>query len=120
MPRISTLAALLAAIMLMIGGGAARAASCDACPPKCPMMAQVQTAKAAAHQHAPISGKGGKADDPCKESLLCQGSAVAATAPVQAAAAVVLASTASVLRPLAQLPAASRPPDRGLRPPIQL
>jgi hypothetical protein len=75
MPRISTLAALLAAIMLMIGGGAARAASCDACPPKCPMMAQVQTAKAAAHQHAPISGKGGKADDPCKESLLCQGSA---------------------------------------------
>jgi hypothetical protein len=119
MPRLPFLAALLAAIMLVIGGGPARAASegCDPCPPDCPMMAQMATATAD-HHGAPA--KGDKADDPCKPGPLCQTTAAAIAAPALSGAPVYLATVGDALRPLRQLPATSRPPDRSLRPPIQL
>lgn len=124
MPRTPFLLALLAALMLIFGGAPVRAAApgCEDCPPDCPMMAQMDAAGPAADHHAPTPTKGGDmATYGCEHGLPCPPSAgVLAALPTGAAEVAAPASRIAVLRPLEQLPAASRPPDRTLRPPIQL
>jgi hypothetical protein len=117
--RASNLLALVAAIMLVVGGAPARAAvdPCDPCPPDCPMMAQI--AKAADHHHQSPAKNGG-ADNPCKQGALCQASVVAAPAAAAQTGVRFIAIATDVLRPTRQLSPTSRPPDPGLRPPIQL
>ena len=117
--RATHLLALLAAIMLVIGGVPARASAtpCDPCPPDCPMMQQM--AKAADHQ-APTPDKGGKPDSPCKSGVLCQALGNAAPASLHVTTVQFIASAAETLTPALQLLPPSRPPDPGLRPPIQL
>jgi hypothetical protein len=119
MSRLPLVCALFAAIMLLIGGNPARAASngCDPCPPDCLMMAQA--AKAMSDQHG-APAHGGKADNPCKPGLLCQATPTPASLPAASDGPVFVAVAGDLLRPLRQLPASSRPPDRSLRPPIQL
>lgn len=110
---------MLAAIMLVIGGLPARASAspCDPCPPDCPMM---QHAAKAADHPAPAPDKGGKPDGPCKSGVLCQALGNAAPAGLHVAEAMFIASPAEALRPSRELLPPSRPPDPGLRPPIQL
>jgi hypothetical protein len=117
--RPSTLIAFLAAIMLMIGGASARAetGSCNPCPPGCPMM--LQAAQPAAGHHAQPPRKQGTAENPCKQALACQVS-FAAPAPSDGPMLVVIAGEAADHLGFAPLAARSRPPDRTLRPPIQL
>ena len=117
--RASDLLALLAAIMLVVGGAPARASagSCNPCPPDCAMMAQM--AKASADHHAKNPGKTGKSENPCKASLACQGAFAVPLLP-QAAAETALAVEAADHDLIGALAAPSRPPDRTLRPPIQL
>lgn len=116
--RTSTLAAFFAAIMLVFAGAGASAraapAGCDPCPPDCPMMAQADgSAAAPAPQPANPSG------DPCDPGLACPGAA-ATFLPSEAPAVVILAHGAADHDRLDPLAAPSRPPDRTLRPPIQL
>jgi hypothetical protein len=120
MPRLSFIAALFAAIILVIGGAPARAAAaaCDPCPRDCPMMAKA--AKAMADHHAAAPGKSSPTDDPCRPGPLCQAPAATAALPQVLETPVHLAATGDPPRPPRQLPAASRAPDRSLRPPIQL
>jgi len=118
MPRLSRFLALLAAIMLVIGGVPSRAAAspCDPCPPDCAMMKQMPTSSGQ-HNNAPDTG--GNADNPCKQGLACQVSAATA-APSEMVASVTLSAGVVDHRPGEPLAAASHPPDRSLRPPIQL
>jgi hypothetical protein len=115
---LSVFVAFLAAIMLVIAGAPSRAATtpCDPCPPDCAMMKQM-AASSGEHDKAPA--KGDKGDNPCKHGLACQVSATM-TAPAQCAATVTLASAAVDHHLGDPLAAPSRPPDRSLRPPIQL
>lgn len=78
-----------------------------------------QMAEQAPHQdQAP--GKGGQADNPCKQDLACHVAAVTIAAPTQGMGNVTL-TTATVDHRLGDpLAAPSRPPDRSLRPPIHL
>jgi len=118
MLRANTLLALLAAIMLVIAGAPSRAAAtpCDPCPPDCATM-QRMAVSGADQGKAPDGG--GKADNPCKQGIVCQVSATM-TAPAQSVATITLTS-ATVDHQLGDpLAAPSRPPDRSLRPPIQL
>ena len=69
------------------------------------------------HDRAPA--KGDQGDNPCKQGLACQVSATM-TAPAQHVATATLASAAVDPRLGDPLAAPSRPPDRSLRPPIQL
>jgi hypothetical protein len=118
MARPSFVIALLAAIMLVIAGAPTRAAAspCEPCPPDCPMMQQMATGAAGAHDKAP----GDKAaDDPCKQGVACQLSATM-TAPVQSVASATLASATVDHRLGDPLAVPSHPRDRSLRPPIQL
>jgi hypothetical protein len=117
--RASNLLALLAAIMLVVGGLPARAAlaPCAPCPPDCPMMKQMASAM---DHHAQAPARGGKPDNPCKQDLLCQAAATATPAILHETGIRFLASATEVLKPMRPLPATSRPPDPGLRPPIQL
>jgi hypothetical protein len=112
------LIALMAAVMLVIGGAPTRAdaSGCDPCPPDCPMMQAL--AKAAAHKAAkgqPTS------QNPCKPSPLCQ-TAVQASAPAPAAEPIGYPKFAVAVRHVVAngVDTPSRPPDRNLRPPIQL
>lgn len=101
--------------MLVIAGAPSRAvaAPCDPCPPDCAMMRQAAT------DHGKASDKGGQADSPCKPSLACQVSATM-TAPTTGVVAVTLAAGAVDHRLGEPLATPSHPPDRSLRPPIQL
>jgi hypothetical protein len=75
---------------------------------------------AAMDQSGQAPEKGGKAENPCKPTLVCQASTAAVAAPSQMPASVVL-TTEPVDHGLAvALAAPSRPPDLSLRPPIQL
>ena len=114
----SILLACMAVIALVITGapGTAAAASCDPCPPDCAMMMEAAAAPMVStdHHKAPLTP-----DAPCKQGQACQasaGSAMLAVASVLAAPSVARAThnllTARVTP--------SRPPDRDLRPPIQL
>jgi hypothetical protein len=105
--------------MLIVGGAPARAAAapCNPCPPDCSMMKQMASAM---DHHSQAPAKGGKPDNPCKQDVLCQAAATAAPAILHETGVRFLASATEVLRPTRQLPATSRPPDPGLRPPIQL
>jgi hypothetical protein len=116
--RASTLVALLAAIMLVIAGAPSRALAnpCDPCPPDCPMMKQMAASAGEQHKAPDTSGK---AHNPCKQGLACQVSATM-TAPAQSVATVRLTSAAVDHQLGDPLAAPSRPPDRSLRPPIQL
>ena len=78
--------------------------------------------KAAASDHgpaqAPVKGTG-KAGSPCQQMAACQ--AVTATTAGSANVTFVPLAAASVAHePFEPLQASSRPPDRNLRPPIQL
>jgi hypothetical protein len=119
--RASNLLAILAAIMLVIGGAPAWAAAspCNPCPPDCPMMAPMKVAKTSADHHAPAPGKSGKADDPCKSGLACQAAFATPLLP-EAAAETLLTAQAADHRLTSSVGGPSRPPDPGLRPPIQL
>jgi hypothetical protein len=119
MPRLSRLLALLAAIMLVIGGAPAVAAaqSCNPCPPDCPMMQQMA---ASADNHAQTAARGGQADNPCKQGLACQTFAAAVAAPSATFVAIALSADVVDHSKADALAAPSRPPDRNLRPPIQL
>jgi hypothetical protein len=105
--------------MLVIGGAPARAAvtPCNPCPADCPMMAQM--AKGSADHHAQSPGKSGKADDPCKAGLACQAAFAAPVLPQVSADTILTAEAADHLL-ASWLGGPSRPPDPGLRPPIQL
>lgn len=81
------------------------------------MMAQM--AKAAADHHAQMPGKSGKAENPCKSGLACQGAFAMALAP-HAPVETVLVAESTDHDLVGALMAPSRPPDRNLRPPIQL
>lgn len=107
--------------MLAICGAPSRAAAapCDPCPPDCPMMAQMAKAAGAAGHHAQVPDKGGSSEDPCKPGLACQ-AAFAVPLLAQTATETVLAVEAAHHDLIVTLPARSRPPDRNLRPPIQL
>jgi|GEM_PF-5383115 len=119
MQRVRVLLGLLAAIILMIGGTPASAASnaCNPCPLDCPMM--MQTAKPAADHHNQGPGKGGKAETPCKSMAVCQ-SVFAAPPPAQTAAEMSLHAEATEHDLVVALAAPSFSPDPALRPPIQL
>lgn len=109
----------MAAIMLVIAGTPVRAATgpCDPCPPDCPMMAQ---ASADQSQQAPAKApKGDAAESPCQAMVACP-AAIALPTPVQTLAVAWLTPKDAGLRPANQRRAPSRPPDRELRPPIQL
>ena len=115
LPKLSAIAALLAAIMLVIGGVPARAATgpCDPCPPDCAMM-QAQ-ANAAQHQDkAPASDQ-----SPCKAMAICQAPAALPATPLPVGLTRLAASDVRQQLVNARF-APSRPPDRALRPPIQL
>lgn len=82
------------------------------------MMQEMATAMA--DHHGQATDKGGQAENPCKQGFACQASAQAVAQPSVAGVAVVL-STEDVDHHLAAaLAAPSHPPDRSLRPPIQL
>lgn len=74
---------------------------------------------ASATDHGKAPAKGDKGDNRCKQGLACQASATM-TAPAQHAATASLASAAVDHHLGDPLAAPSRPPDRSLRPPIQL
>jgi hypothetical protein len=118
MPRANTLLALLAAIMLVIAGAPARASAtpCDPCPPDCAMMQQMA---ASMDHHGKTPDPGGLPDNRCKQGLACPASFAAPVLP-QFPAAVVLTADIAEHAPFDPLAAPSRPPDRSLRPPIQL
>ena len=114
--RASFFAALLAVIMLVIGGAPAFASSepCNPCPPDCPMM--MSQAGMDHHDNAP---KQNPAESPCKAMVVCQ---VAMAMPVLPGETTFATLTSkSVRQPLVnERFAMSRPPDRDLRPPISL
>jgi hypothetical protein len=118
MLRLGRILALLAAIMLVIGGapGVASANACSPCPPDCPMMKRLAADQAASHGPA---AKGGKADNPCQQMVACQTvtASVAASEQVSFAALSAAPVTHEAYDPP---PAPSRPPDRSLRPPIRI
>ncbi len=118
MRRLSQFLALLATIMLVIGGApsVASAQACDPCPPDCPMMKQL-AAEQAAHQKAP--DKGGKADNPCQQMVACQ-TVTASVAPSDLVTFVALSAASVTHEAFDPLDAHSRPPDRSLRPPIHV
>jgi hypothetical protein len=120
MPRLAQFVAFLATVMFVIGGAPTRAAEpCNPCPPSCPMMAQAHGASSAGHgaMHAPAKGK---TENPCKQGLLCQSAAPTGALPADEAGFRLFAVADAGLKPLKQLPASSRPPDRTVRPPIDL
>jgi hypothetical protein len=115
---LSRIFALLAAIMLVIGGApmVASAQSCDPCPPDCPMMKQLSAEQAANHG-APA--KGGKADNPCQQMVACQ-TITASVAPSEQVTLVALSAASVTHEAFDPLATPSRPPDRSLRPPIHI
>ena len=119
MQGLSRILAILAAIMFVIGGAPSSAAArtCDPCPADCPMMKQMASA-AAAHPGQPAD-HGRQSDNPCKQGVACQIN-IAAPAPPEASEPVTLTALPVILRPADPSPVRSRPPDRSLRPPIQL
>jgi hypothetical protein len=113
--RYANLLALLAAIMLVFAGAPSRAetSGCDPCPPDCPMMKASTDAQP--HQKAP------KADEsPCTKAVAACATAIAL--PVASQREAITWLSASEIRQdlLNEARAPSRPPDRALRPPIQL
>jgi hypothetical protein len=118
MRRLSRIFALLATIMLVIGGvpTVASAKACDPCPPDCPMMKQRAAEQAAPHG-APA--KGGKADNPCQQMVACQ-TVTASVAPSELVTFIALKAASVTHEMFDPLQARSRPPDRSLRPPIHI
>ena len=114
-PRLSVLVALLAAIMLVFAGAPSRAATggCDPCPPDCPMMKA--SADAQQHQKAPKVG-----ENPCTKAMAACAAAIAVPVAQQGEAVTWLTASEIRQRPASEARARSRPPDRALRPPIQL
>ncbi|HET6972288.1 MAG TPA: hypothetical protein VFH92_14260 [Phenylobacterium sp.] len=117
---LARLLAILAvlALPLVATAAPARASSCDPCPPDCPMMAQASSTAGGAHAGAPADAPHSK-HAPCTPDAICLSAGAALAPSLVEAPAQFLAQTIR-LSPLAQLPAASHPPDRSLRPPIQL
>lgn len=95
-------------------------AVCDPCPLDCPMMAKASnatgpTARPSAPAHDDRSGL------PCKPDAACLATVSAIGLPGSAPATMpVITAEPFRFARVEQLPAASRPPDRSLRPPIQL
>ena len=102
---------------MVIGGVPARAATglCDPCPPDCAMM-QAQAQADATHDQ----GKSPASDQtPCKAMAICQAPAALPATPQSVGLTWLAASDVRQQLVNARF-APSRPPDRALRPPIQL
>jgi hypothetical protein len=80
----------------------------------------MQQMAASADNHAQTPARGGQADNPCKPALVCQAAAAAVAPPSEGPASIVLTAALVEHGPADALAAPSRPPDRNLRPPIQL
>lgn len=119
--RASNLLAVIAAIMLVVGGVPARAAQtpCNPCPPDCPMMAQMHMG-AGASDHGHQAPAKGKPDSSCKPGLACQAFAAAPILSRAAAQVMILTAEVADLSSQARPGGASRPPDPTLRPPRRL
>jgi hypothetical protein len=119
-PKLSTLFALLAALMLVMAGAPSRASAptCDPCPPDCPMMAQMAKASAAADQ-AQHPEKGRKPDNPCKQGMVCAQVAMAPPLSLSGIEAARFDEAAALFASVAD-GGPSHPPDPGRRPPILL
>lgn len=106
--------------MLVIAGAPSRAAAapCRDCPPDCAMAIQ---AGAAMHADMGMAGQPAKKapESPCKPGMPCQ-TAAAAVVLSDVGAFSPLVAEPAILARLEQAPVPSRPPDPGLRPPIQL
>jgi len=116
---IARLLAILTVLAFPVVATAApgRTSACDPCPPGCPMMAAASSAGTVA---SPVASKPGPAKHaPCTLDAACLWSG-AAVVPSLLQTPVRVAAEIMQLRPRPELPAASRPPDRSLRPPIQL
>lgn len=113
--HLSVLIALLAAIMLVFAGAPSRAETggCNPCPPDCPMMKA--SADAQQHQKAPNGS-----ENPCTKAMAACVAAIAVPVDPQGEAVTWLTASEIRLRPSGEARARSRPPDRALRPPIQL
>lgn len=122
MPRANALVALLAAIMLVIAGVPARAAAspCDPCPPDCPMMQQAAKSMTSMDHPGGAPSKGGKSGSPCDQGMACQSAAASVAPPSGAIVTASLTVRDTAHESLDVLAMRSRPPDRSLRPPIQL
>jgi hypothetical protein len=120
MRGLSRIFALLALIMLVIGGApaAASAKACDPCPPDCPMMKRLAAEQKAAADHG-TPAKGGKADNPCQRMVACQ-TVTASVMPSELVSFVALSAASVTHEAFDPLQAPSRPPDRSLRPPIHI
>lgn len=106
--------------MLVIAGAPSRAAAapCRDCPPDC-----MTAMQADGPMHADM-GKVGQPSkkapaSPCKPGMPCQAASAAVILP-EVGAFTRLAAEPATLARLEQAPVLSRPPDPGLRPPIQL
>ena len=117
--KLGRIFALLAAIMLVIGGepSVAAAKACDPCPPDCPMMKAAPAQNISDHSSTPA--KGGKADNPCQQMVACQ-TVAASVAPSEQVSFAALSAASVTHEAFDPLRTPSRPPDRSLRPPIQL
>ena len=118
--RWSVILAFVATIMLVIAGGPtlAVAAICDPCPPDCPMMLP-DTAMALAPEQPDEAPADDRDESPCQQTVLCPATTVVAALTTAAPLPAPL-FTSNRHGWLRELPAISRPPDRSLRPPIQL
>ena len=109
---------MLAAVMLVVAGAPSIAAAmaCDPCPSDCAMM---KAAMVQADHHGKAPQQQERPKSPCKASIACP-TAVVAPLLTETVAPVWFAPQATEQLALIQAAAPSRPPDRTLRPPIQL
>lgn len=116
----SIVLSLIAVVMLVIAGGPAVAAphACDPCPPDCPMMAELAAKAAAAHESGAPADQ--QSDNPCKQMAACPSSTAAAPPLLGEGFRAVFTAGSARHGWLTVLAIPSRPPDRTLRPPIQL
>lgn len=119
----SALLAFIATIMLVVAGGPtlAQVATCDPCPPDCPMMASATPSAAAMDDHgkAPAQGETPQ-KSACVQTALCQAATVAPPVTVGTGADLYFPRSAGKHDIVSDRAAPSRPPDRDLRPPIFL
>jgi hypothetical protein len=108
--------------MLVIGGMpvSASASPCDPCPPDCPMMQQAAKAASSANHHTGAPDKRGTSGSPCDQGMACQAAPNTMAAPIATVVAVRLTVRDATHERLNLLAPSSHPPDRSLRPPIQL
>lgn len=83
------------------------------------MTAQMQVASSAADPHTAILGKSGRAENPCKQGMVCQTSSASPVLSETSVSILLTDNGADVYTPNAE-GGPSQPPDVTLRPPRQL